>query len=356
MIDITTFYLKSNKKFNYFYLDWEKSKVYWKKNIPKKAIKIGIVKCKNFLKNKTVTLCCSVNSYTILKNDKKINIKNIRHNYSKKNIPVLKSNLQKSIRRQKVDVSKKTAISLSLIEDNSNNIKQIGLFELIRRLSVIIIEDVMLMPWFGILVWLHSYMSKKYQIGEKVFDWIIEKVCYISSFHHFDNEYIFYRYNQNFDNNKILLNDIKENERNLLLSLLFRINYGGMDGDLIMFKKIIQIWYDRFKNKSNICNFLLKLKYNKIINYQTLEPDEILLESIDFHCTPICINVNKILNLEKKELKKMIWINRSSINHRLPIKLKYTNLNNKYKINLWNKISEIVDNEAKIIRSNFIKN
>ena len=81
-----------------------------------------------------------------------------------------------------------------MIEDNFNTIKQIGLFELIRRLSVIIIEDVILMPWLGIIVWLHAYMSKKYQIGEKIFNWIIEKVCYLSSYHHFDNEYIFYEY------------------------------------------------------------------------------------------------------------------------------------------------------------------
>ena len=31
MIDITTFYSKKNKNYNYFYLDWEESKVFWKK-------------------------------------------------------------------------------------------------------------------------------------------------------------------------------------------------------------------------------------------------------------------------------------------------------------------------------------
>ena len=160
---------------------------------------------------------------------------------------------------------------------------------------------------------------------------------------------------KNFDNN-VLVNKIGKDERNLLLSILFRINYGGMNGDLILFNKIIQIWYKRFSDNDSICDFLFDLTFNENINYETLKPEEILLESIDFHCTPICKNVNKILNLDENELKKLIWVNRSSINTRLPIKLKYSNLVNSYKVNLWNKISKIVDNEAIRIRDIITKN
>jgi hypothetical protein len=317
----------------YFHFDWLYKTTFWEKKKLKNYNYLTTVNWKYNKKNIKVVLCCCNDLKKILHSDINFSINNY-YKYNKSHIPILKSNLQKCIRRQLTILSIKTAISLCLIIDENKN--QIGLSELLRRICIIIVEDVYIMDRFNTLFWLYILTTKNYFLNDMVIKYIINSVAYISEFLYFDNKYLNYKLkNKKFKLNDIYLSTkILKKHKNYLYSLMFRKSYGGLKGDIVMIDKLIEIWYYRFINNSYKSKLLFNLPYMDNIEYISIHPTELLLESLDFHCTNICFRIKKIYKINNDMLKYIIWYNNSSINTRIKC-VKINNINtyeNKWKI------------------------
>jgi hypothetical protein len=333
----------------YFHFSIKRNICKWSNNKPNNFKILSTIKWKQnkFIRN--VFICCCKETKKKLKSKNELKIKN--EIYKLKHIPLLKSNLQKAIRRQLRNIAIKTAVSMILIEDETNKIKQIGLYELLRRLTIIIVEDIILMKYFNTLLWFKILLSKGYILNKYFIDIIMISVAIISTFEFQDKKYLDFLINEDIKIIKII-NDPKLNQkqRSYLLSLQFRKSYGGMSGDLHMIDKCTYIWYYRFKNNKPGEMFMYNCFYKHNIIMDILNPKDILKEAYDFHCTDICQRINNILKndlINEKLIKKLIWNNSSSINERFDINYPRFLNNSKFKNHLyWNSVKKLRDGEV----------
>ncbi len=209
-----------------------------------------------------------------------------------KNIPLLKSNLQKAIRRCNVDVAIKSAIA----------ILQLDPIQLLRRLPIIYIEDVCLIDSYPIIIWL-MMTEKEHILNINDIDIILSSIKNLTEcMKYYDDSF---DYTQKYE----LGHNTLEHDDNLL-ALYYRTLYGGMKGDIKMLKNSI---YYYSENKDQI----EKAVYD-YINYCELTCDlTILPEAIDFHPFPYIISmiVSKT-NLDDSDIKQSIWFSESGVNYR----------------------------------------
>lgn len=224
--------------------------------------------------------------------DKDIDIPTINCKY---NIPLIKSNLQKAVRR----CDNQIAIQSSLA------ILQKTPMELLRRLPIIYIEDVCLMDSYPIVVWLMMADKDYGRLSKTDIDIILNIVNSLCNYRVYfpyrnnDYEYVF---------NHELLQDYENSDE--LLALYYRSEYGGMKGDMKMLREAID-YYKIYPNS------IKKTVYNSI-DYKNLNPHlDILIEAIDFHCYPQMLNIlNRITYIDKETIKMCIWYVESGYNVR----------------------------------------
>jgi hypothetical protein len=222
----------------------------------------------------------------------------------KANIPLLKSNLQKAIRRSKTEIAIKSALAIIQREP----------IEFLRRLPIIYIEDVCLMDSYPIVVWL-MMADKEYKLNANDIDLLLQitknlsecKICYEDYDNHFIDKNIFELSHKNLQN---------LNNKDELLALYYRSKYGGMKGDITMLKNSIYYYSVRF-------NEIEKTIYNSI-DYLNLGVQlDIIPEAIDFHPFPHMISyLVKLTNLDNNDIRELIWNIESGINIRKPITYK----------------------------------
>ena len=241
-----------------------------------------------------------------------------RINFHKRHLPILKSQLQKCTRRSKIEIGIKTAISMVLIEDKNDNIRQIGLFELLRRLTIIIIEDAVLSEVYTFLMWCMAVLSKGYTLNGYCIEKIIEAVKGILSSGFKDpNAYNSSKKVNRIDIMKLINNNINYPE---IISILFRSSYKGMDGDTNMLLISADTWARRYKHKSETIKYIKLSYYLPIEKYEQLQKGEIQAESLDFHCTNIVERIKKYIEMDNKKMENLIWQYESSITDRINIK------------------------------------
>jgi hypothetical protein len=199
------------------------------------------------------------------------------------NPSLLKSNLQKAIRRRNIQEALITAKQLLLQEPDT----------LLRRLSIIMCEDCLLHPsLFQEIVWLMAALSKGYKFRLDDCQNVIRFVgaCLISNG----------RYN-------LMVDDLPIDENPfdpLQFSFMLRISYGGMKGDLEFMKRL----------QNRVANNTLPL-HSEIIYADFLSicafdhTKHIIREAVDFHVFPSMCMLTKVP-------KEAIWHNRSSYNVR----------------------------------------
>ena len=182
-----------------------------------------------------------------------------------------------------------------------------------RRLPIIFLEDVKMNNLFTGIVWYMIAVSKEYKLKYNDVKWVMS-VVYNLAIH--DNKEII---GNNEEINKI--NDLKEfiklikgsyyeENFNIIWSSITRYFYGGTKYDRKLFLDFL-IFY---KNKKIDENILEK----DIIpeDYSNFNKTDILLASIDFHCTNI---INILIKKYKQDIsyyqlyKECIWYNRSRI-------------------------------------------
>lgn len=306
--------VKTQKTF--FYFDSETMESKWLLKKPKQTTFTTIVKW-----NKVPIMLCTnlsqEHQYEIPK-EKKYNIKQLSY---------FKSNLQKCIRRQLHDKAIKTAYHMIKLD----------ISEFIRRLTIIIIEDVKLHESYSTLVWLMAALSttkNTFKPNKYIIDWLLGLVNTLCNI----NDYDVVGYEN--DKNKYVNNITDFNDYDLIYSLILRASYGGMYYDVNMLNYFVGLWFERFKNGENCNQAIIELIDSKSIKPLTMDDwklDGDNMAGIDFHCMPpILEQLTKEYEYDEKDIKKTIWNCSSGINKRKPVE--YTDKN----IEIWNKIEKIL--------------
>ena len=211
---------------------------------------------------------------------KEVNLPEVTTPYT---IPLLKSNLQKAIRRKHTSVAIHTA--LAILQSDPN--------ELLRRFPIICIEDVIPHPFINVLVWL-MIANKNYPIQSLdmysilcFVKWLCECPTSIPN---------------------IL-------EEDTIRSLEYRELYGGMKGDMTLIQEVIT------KNES--CRNGIEYKLHDTIWIKWLNDVELLPESVDFHPYPSLLTIiSKQTGISSSQVKELIWVGESAVNVRKPDTIK----------------------------------
>ena len=333
---ITKWFKIKNKGYimspKYFFFDGVK--VTFLLERPNKCHNIGTIKWTEY--DTKLIICCTkkVMKYANSDNIKFTELTNIaKTNFNISQIPILKSNLQKCIRRSKVEEAKSSALTILCLKSS----------ELLRRLPIIILEDVMLNNDFLFLVWLMCAESKGFPINDGYMNKIINSVELLASFSKRD---LCYKLDK-LDIRKFKkLNNLNDNYKDVLWGIQLRKSYGGMKGDMKMLNYFTKLWYDRFSN-----GFTFSENEIKSNNIRLLRYNDIQLEAVDFHCSNITTFIkNKYNKYEIDDIKKAIWFYRSSYNKKT-INEGSEDINEDYK-EIWYNIHKYVDYSSKIIIKN----
>jgi len=224
------------------------------------------------------------------KTDLDITIPTIECKY---NVPLIKSNLQKAIRRCDNLIAIQSA--LAIIQKDP--------MELLRRLPIIYIEDVCLMDSYSIVVWLMMADKDYGALKKRDIDIILNIVNSLCDCKTYFN-YIKNDYNYAFTHESLQFAP----NGSQLLSVYYRSQYGGLKGDMLMLK--VSIDYYRMHPSE-----VVKTEFNNI-NYSLIEREiEVLVEAIDFHCYPYMLDtLNKLTHINKDTIKMCIWFVESGYN------------------------------------------
>jgi len=235
-------------------------------------------------------------------------------------VPLLKSNLQKAIRRCHNNIAIQSAIQLIHLDK----------IQFLRRLPIIYIEDVCLMDSFPMVVWL-MMADKHYTLTSIDIDILLHCVnglCIckkvIAKYSGSKAERI--RENSRESSSlefgcmdkpfaKKYTHEYLENLDNHteLLCIYYRSQYGGMDGDMRMLEDAIEYYMENPRS-------IERTHYESIDFVEIHDMDiEILVEAIDFHPFPHMLSIlEKRTRLDKMVIKEYIWNAESGYNIRKP--------------------------------------
>ncbi len=208
----------------------------------------------------------------------------------------LLSHLQKSVRRMDSVKSVKTA----------KHLIDLDLISFLRRLPIIMLEDVTIHESISVIIWLMIAISKKFVMKVEIVKWLLGVVYYLS------NEVIQTSYSKEINEHQ-WDPQLYSNKINIVLySLRFRKCYGGMKGDMEMIEYYIGL----------IINNQLQIADDKIpiikIEMDPLLREDWIYQANDFHCNRYILNsIQKYYPyLHQDYIKELIWKFSSSINKR----------------------------------------
>lgn len=227
---------------------------------------------------------------------------------TKLSISLLKSNLQKCVRRKDFERAARTALAIFSFNPN----------ELLRRLPVIMIEDCLPYPaGHSRLVWWMCAVSKGYKMNIREVEQMLGILSTMCESNH-------YEVCQQEEYKQIDWSKLSSPQQIFLWSLEIRRLYGGMKVDGQMYAFHQQLWAKRFTDKTQ--DWWTRLQQQDeysvdITSVGTLTKDDILPEAIDFHVHPwIPRKISeKITGTSINKIKLAIWDCRSRINHRTPL-------------------------------------
>ncbi len=317
----------------YFYIDWNKATnvdipiAQWLEKKPKNVTWSQILKWKNV---GDVMICCTDNKSFIEEDNKDINIESqlkiINRKLWEEKKPLMnffKSHLQKCFRRKKNIAALRTAYEIILININ----------ELLRRVCIIIFEDVKLKDYFTTMVWLMAAVSKgfvlqSYHINLELK--FINDLCLENNYtdmaelNNYKNPY------STVDVRNLLLeiekcDELSQIQKSILYSIGLRIGYGGREGDMEMIFYYAIIWFNKFKEKKDvekmniIKSAFVSLEFCQNNRFKTI--DDFVYQGVDmnsyFKIVPeIYEDINH--HYSEKEIETTIWFMSSGWNVRKP--------------------------------------
>lgn len=210
--------------------------------------------------------------------------------HSKLSVPVLKSVLQKSIRRRRPMPS--VRIAMELVDK--------AFSELLRRLPIIILEDAFLHNDFPFLVWLMAAESKNYVPPKKLIDKVLQIVFEVASCPWKDDCHESQGKGDMLHNPKETASFRDDPDQcNLMLhSMSMRKKYGGMTCDKIMIDNFIALWTERYRMRH------VEPSIAKIIYPSSSTDNPILWKDVPFllYRQTVQSSSNLLLTLQKSPL------------------------------------------------------
>lgn len=260
-----------------------------------------------------------------------------RNTSSIKNTSILKSHLQKNIRRRQVDKAVSTAYAL-MAED---------ITAFLRRLPIIMIEDAILHSSITLLVWMMVADEHGWQPGIEQIEWILGIVSYLAdladtdipgkSDHKFMLEY-----------DLIKLNKLKGTHlADMLFAMQVRRSAGGMRCDIRMLDSHTFVWCDRFQKSDDWDKYLYaEIKDIDIESIKPLCIDDIEIAGVDYHCFPCIIDYvhQHHPDISEDDIRIAIWYNSSGINYKNPLKGQFYPI--RKNVDIWNVIEPLVYKKA----------
>lgn len=204
---------------------------------------------------------------------------------------ILKSNLQKQIRRKDIHA---IATCEAMLEMNP--------FDTLRRLVVIAAEDVEISKETSTIVWLMSAVSKNYVLTKGDINFVLKYLFNLVNhnvipYFHTDEE------------KQITVDEILNSEhsdKEYIAGIFFRTAYGGMPGDMRMMNQVCG---------TSLTNKLRSFGIGMIIKTDL----KICDAAIDFHVYPsLCDEIFCDTGLDPDLVKELIWNCSSKLNKRLP--------------------------------------
>lgn len=271
----------------YFNCIWDEFPKAWISETRINGFEYGNVKWRN----QNITI--SINSNIEFK------INKTKNNYPLDLYALLKSNLQKQIRRCKIG-----AITSAL------KLWELCQFELLRRLAVIAPEDVILSKETSVIVWLMVACSKGVMFDSDQLQWVLGYVNWLIE----QIDYIKITEKLNKNLTPITLLESNHQDKEYLTGILFRCAYGGLKCDPPMISQCVD-WYLQTNNclvESKIKRFIL-----------SVPPLKINPASIDFHIWSNLIIQLHYLHLQYTTdfIKQTVWECNSSFNKRKKVKI-----------------------------------
>ena len=196
----------------------------------------------------------------------------------------------------------------------------------LRRLPIIMLEDVTLHESLSIIVWLMIAESKKFIFKQEIIKWLLGIPYYLC------HERLKTKYFKDGGEYQIDGTYYNEEITTMLYALKFRRGYGGMEGDLRMID-----YYMGGLIKGKITIRIAKTPIIKL-DISDLELKEWIYQANDFHCNRYILRkINEYHpNYDEDYIKKLIWEFSSSLNHREYVECNVEHLDN------WEKIRKTV--------------
>lgn len=176
-------------------------------------------------------------------------------------VSVVKSALQKNVRRGRSVAATRVATHMSLQPDS--------FVELVRRLVIISLEDAILHHEVPTLTWLMCATSKGFQPSDAMRACVVRIAGEIAAVSTKDK--VTYGAARTGCEDPLTLNDVEaqlpEEESTLVQSLIIRAHFGGMPGDVAMLRGFSRVWLDRFKEKTST----VPPEYDSLRNMEIIE-------------------------------------------------------------------------------------
>ena len=243
----------------FFYIDWTKASneeipiAEWLEEKPKGVTWSQIVKWKNV---GDIIVCCKDNQAFVEEDSQNFNIETqlriinrMSWDEKKSVMNFLKSHFQKCLRRKRNVEALRSAYEMMLININ----------EVLRRVCIIMFEDIKLKNYFPTMVWLMAAVGKGFKLQSYHINLelkFINDLCLENNFTELSELNKYNHHYKTIDVRNLLL-EIESDERltneqkNIIYSIGLRIGYGGREGDMKMIFDYALIWYNKFKNKED---------------------------------------------------------------------------------------------------------
>ncbi len=240
---------------------------------------------------------------------------------------LLKSNIQKCVRRGNVEKAVRSTKSLMTLNET----------DALRRLMIIPIEDCILPPdydkYAAMLMRVSSKGGEPLAEAEKTLALSIIGDAARCKWRDLDVG------NPDDGGKDYVMQPVKGDKENSLIdALLYRSRIGGSKWDWIMLNQMARVWNRRFANGSWKAEDLKQYFTGEVVNWNDVPyatVDDIMLETVDMHCSSILYTLLKlgwVKDLLRKEipfnkrdwlggdvsdlnlLEQIMWCCRSSIN------------------------------------------
>lgn len=245
---------------------------------------------------------------------------------------LLKSAIQKSVRRGEADKAVRCAKSLMALSE----------VDALRRFMVIVIEDVLLHPQYDELARMVAQVSSKgsHPLSEEDKTLALSIIADAAQCRWRDLDVN----NPDDEGKDYVMQPVKGGKENdLVNALLYRSRIGGSKWDWVMLNQMARVWNNRFAKGSWTAEDLKKCFVGEVFEWTDVEyatVDDIPVEAVDFHCSGILhllLKIGWVKDLLRKEipfnkrdwlggdvsdhnlLEQIMWCCRSSINDKLNI-------------------------------------